>query len=86
MVWGTISSLGAFAESVGNMLNYYPLQFYYQLVVLPHGILSNTDFLPNKNVKKGGPVSSGINLELSNDFFAKNIPKTPQNRITAGTH
>ncbi len=35
MVWGTFSSLGAFAESVGNMPN-YPLQFYYQLVVLPH--------------------------------------------------
>ena len=27
LVWGTISSLGAFAESVGNILN-YSLQFY----------------------------------------------------------
>jgi hypothetical protein len=37
MVWGTFSYTGAFTESVGNMLN-YPLQFYYQLVVLPHRI------------------------------------------------
>jgi hypothetical protein len=37
LVWSTFSSTGEFAESVGNMLN-YPLQFYYQLVVLPHRI------------------------------------------------
>jgi hypothetical protein len=32
LVWGTISSLGAFAEGVRNILN-YSLQFYHQLVV-----------------------------------------------------
>jgi hypothetical protein len=37
LVWDTISSLGAFAGSVGDILN-YSLQFYYQLVVLPHRI------------------------------------------------
>ncbi len=36
---GTFSSVWAFAESVRNMLN-YPLQFCYQLVVLPHRIIS----------------------------------------------
>jgi hypothetical protein len=30
MVWGTISSLGEFAEGVKNILNYL-LQFYYQM-------------------------------------------------------
>ncbi len=37
LVWGTIPSLGTFAEGAGNILN-YSLQFYYQLVVLPHRI------------------------------------------------
>jgi hypothetical protein len=35
MVWGTISSLGAFAEGVGKILN-YPLFHLYEFMVLPH--------------------------------------------------
>jgi len=34
MVWGTISSLGAFAEGVGKVLN-YPLLGLYEFMVLP---------------------------------------------------
>jgi hypothetical protein len=34
MVWGTISSLGAFAEGVGTVLN-YPLLGLYEFMVLP---------------------------------------------------
>jgi hypothetical protein len=36
-IWGTFSSLGALAESVRYILSYL-LQFYSQLVVLPHRI------------------------------------------------
>ncbi len=49
MVWGTISSLGAFAEGVGKVLN-YPLFHMYEFMVLPQRKtklnLSTQFFLP----------------------------------------
>ena len=57
MVWGTISSLGAFAEGVGKVLN-YPLLGLYEFMVLPG----------RKTIMLGAALENSLRI-----FFLKNI-------------